>query len=151
MFYDALPSAPAGPGTAVKVIETDDHTDFICKIYQLNTKGIAAEVASYFRTTVSKKQGNIDVSVNTKTGIEYISVTAPVFQFPCIESAINILDQQGTKFYEDGKKIESYKLKNRLASDVAAFVETALLSSIKESTEKERTGMEKFVDRVIMK
>jgi len=128
MFYDAMPAAPSTASTAVKVIETDDHTDFICKIYKLKTKGVAAELVPYLKTTVEKEKGRIDVSINTATGDEYIIITAPVFQFPYLESVINMLDEEGVEFYEDGTKDGMYKLKNRLASDVAEFAEKVLIS-----------------------
>jgi len=128
MFYDAMPASPSTASTAVKVIETDDHTDFICKIYKLKTKGVAAELVPYLKTTVEKEKGRIDVSINTATGDEYIIITAPVFQFPYLESVINMLDEEGVEFYEDGTKDGMYKLKNRLASDVAEFAEKVLIS-----------------------
>ncbi len=127
LYYHAMPSCPA-PGTAVKVIETKDDTDYICRTFRLKTRGISAELASYLRTTVEKENGKVDVSVNTKTGEEFLIITAPVFQFLCLEDTIEKLDRPGTKFRRDGAKIQSYKLKNRLASEVTQFMDDALIS-----------------------
>lgn len=127
LFYHAMPSTPAA-GTAVKVIDSKDDTDFICKVYKLKSKGVSAEIASFLRVTVEKENGKVYVSCNTRTGDEYLVITAPVFQFPHLEAAIEMLDDEGTKFYEDGTKIGVYTLKNRLASEVAPIVEGALQS-----------------------
>lgn len=138
LYYNAMPSTPAA-GTAVKVIDSKDDTDFIVKVYKLKTRGISAELASYIRTTVNKEQGEVNVSVNTKTGDEYIVVTAPIFQFEYVESLIEALDQDGVKFYEDGTSIGTYKLKNRLASEVNTLISDVL---------KSRDGLSYADDRV---
>lgn len=127
LYYNAMPST-AAVGSAVKVIDSKDDKDYVCKTYKLKTKGIALELASYLQTTVALEQGTLNVSVDLKTGDEYIVVTAPIFQFSYLEDTIAALDHPGTSFYEDGTKIESYKLKNRLASDISRFVGTVLLS-----------------------
>ena len=126
LYYNAMPSTPA-IGTAVKVIDSKDDKDYICKTYKLKTKGIAAELGSFLQTTIDKEDGSINISVDLKTGDEYIIITAPIFQFASLEETIKALDHPGTMFYEDGTKIETYKLKNRLASDIGNFVGTALL------------------------
>ncbi len=127
LYYNALPSTP-GPGSTVKVIDSKDDKDYVCKTYKLKTKGIALELASYLQTTIALEQGSLNVSVDKKTGDEYIVVTAPIFQFPFLEETINALDHEGTSFYEDGTRIETYKLKSRLASDISRFIGTVLMS-----------------------
>ncbi len=127
LYYHAIPSAPAA-GTAVRVIGTEDDTDFIVKAFKLKTQGISAELASYLRTTVEKELGKVDVSVNTKSGEEYIVITAPIFQFVYLEQVIDALDHDGTQFYEDGTAIGVYTLRNRLASDLGGLVNDALMS-----------------------
>ena len=127
LYYNAMPSTPA-VGTAVKVIDSKDDKDYVCKTYKLKTKGIASELASFLQTTIAKEGGNLNVSVDLQTGDEYIVITAPIFQFEYLEETIKALDHPGTSFYEDGTKISSYKLKNRLASDISAFVGSTLLS-----------------------
>ncbi|MCK5852386.1 hypothetical protein KAH27_05075, partial [bacterium] len=126
-YYNAMPSTPA-VGSAVKVIDSKDDMDYICRTYKLKTKGISAELASYLRTTVEKEKGKVDVSVDTNTGVEYIVITAPIFQFTFLGEMIKSLDHPGTKFWEDGTTTASYKLKNRLASDISDFVREVLLS-----------------------
>lgn len=127
LYYNAMPSTPAR-GSSVKVIDSKDDKDYIVKTFKLKTKGIALELASYLQTTVALEQGQINVSVDVKTGDEYIVISAPIFQFPGLEETIAALDHPGTNFYEDGTKIDTYKLKNRLASDISRFVGTSLLS-----------------------
>lgn len=127
LFYNAMPSTPAA-GTAVKVIDSKDDTDYICKVYKLKSKGVAAEIASFLRVPVEKENGKVYVSVNTRTGDEYLVITAPLFQFPHLEAALEMLDDEGTKFYEDGTKIGVYVVKNRLASELGPLVEGALQS-----------------------
>jgi type II secretory pathway component GspD/PulD (secretin) len=109
------------------LIQKDDK-DYVCKTYKLKTKGIAVELASFLQTTIDLENGKINVSVDVNTGDEYIVISAPIFQFSWLEQTIEALDHPGTKFYEDGTKIESYKLKNRLASDISRFVGTVLMS-----------------------
>jgi len=127
LYYHAIPSAPAA-GTAVRVIGTEDDTDFICKAFKLRTKNISAELASYLRTTVEKENGQVDVSVNTETKDEFIVITAPIFQFEYLAQVIDALDHDGTQFYEDGTAVGVYKLRNRLASDLGGLVNDALMS-----------------------
>ncbi|HQL09805.1 MAG TPA: type II and III secretion system protein [Lentisphaeria bacterium] len=127
LFYNAMPSTPAA-GTAVKVIDSKDDMDYICKVYKLKSKDVSAEIASFLRVTVEKEGGTVYVSVNTRTGDEFIMITAPMFQFPYLEDAIAALDDEGTKFYEDGTKIGVYTMKHRLASDIGPVVEGALQS-----------------------
>ncbi len=145
VFYNAIPST-AAQGQAIKVIETGDDTDFICKAYELKSQAIGAEIASFIRSTVEKENGTVDVSVNTKTGKEYLIVTGPIFQFAYLDEVIKVLDSEGTKFYEDGTKLESYKLKNRLASDIAGFVETALMSKDGAVYADDRVNMLYIID-----
>lgn len=127
LYYHAIPSGPAA-GTAVRVIGTEDDTDYIVKAFKLRTKDIAAELASFLRTTVEKENGRVDVSVNTKSKEEFIVITAPIFQFEYLEQVINALDHDGTQFYEDGTAVGVYKLRNRLASDLGGLVNDALMS-----------------------
>jgi type II secretory pathway component GspD/PulD (secretin) len=127
LFYNAIPSTPAA-GTAVRVIDSVDDKDYITKVYTLKTQGISSELASYLRTSAALEGGRVDVSVNADTGVEYILVTAPLFQFPYFDGIVNALDQPGTEFYEDGTSIGSYTMRNRLASDIATFVNDALQS-----------------------
>jgi len=122
LYYNAMPSTPSA-GTAVKVIETDDDTDFICKIYTL-THNVGSEIREYLLTTVLKENGDVQTPVNTKTGINYLIVTAPVFQFPYLEAVIATLDQEGTSYDNTGDPSINYKMKHRLASDVARFIQT---------------------------
>ena len=127
LYYNAIPSTPA-VGTAVKVIDSKDDMDYICHTYKLKTKGISAELASYLSTTVEKENGRVDVSVDTDTGDEYIIITAPIFQFAYLDKMIQSLDHPGTAYYNNGVPSGSYKLKNRLASEMSAFVSAVLLS-----------------------
>jgi len=127
LYYNAIPSTPA-VGTAVKVIDSKDDMDYICHTYKLKTKGISAELASYLSTTVEKENGRVDVSVDTDTGDEYIIITAPIFQFAYLDKMIQSLDHPGTAYYNNGVPSGSYKLKNRLASEMSSFVSAVLLS-----------------------
>lgn len=127
LYYNAIPSTPAA-GTAVKVIDSKDDTDFLIKAYRLQTKGIASEIAEYLTTAVAKEQGKVEVSVNTRTGEEILLVTAPVFQYPYLESVITSLDSDGVKYRKDGTKIGTYKPKNRLASELDRLTTEALAS-----------------------
>jgi len=127
LYYNNVPSTPAR-GSVVKIIDSKNDTDYISKVYKLKTKGISAEVASYLRTTVEKAKGKVDVSVDLKTGDEYLAVTAPDYQLLFIEAMITQLDREGTRFYEDGTQIGTYKLKNRQASEIGQMVTDVLKS-----------------------
>ena len=128
MYYNAMPSAPATAATAVKVIDSKRDIDYISKVYKLKSKGIAAEVASYLRTMVNKANGEVNVSVNSTNEDEFIIVTAPEYQFPSVEDMIAKLDTPGTKYYWDGTVLGTYKMKHRLASEVAPLVNNILKS-----------------------
>ena len=127
LYYNNVPSTPA-QGSVVKIIDSKRDTDYLSKVYTLKTKGNSAEIASYLRTTVEKSNGKVDVSVDAKTGVEFLSVTAPDYQLPFVEEMIATLDRDGTKFRDDGTKIGTYKLKNRLASDIGELVVKVLKS-----------------------
>lgn len=128
LYYNAIPSTPA-KGSAIKVIDTEDDTDFICKIYKLK-HDIGSELWEFLLTTVAKENGQIDLSVNTVTGVNYLVITAPIFQFPYLEAVISTLDQEGTNYDNNGKPSINYKMKHRLASEVAKFIVTSDLSPI---------------------
>jgi type II secretory pathway component GspD/PulD (secretin) len=127
LYYNAMPSTPA-TGSAVKVIDSKDDKDYVCKAFKLKTKGIAFELASFLQTTVDLEQGQIDVSVDAETGNEYIVISAPIFQFPWIEQTITTLDHKGTLFAEDGTKDSTYKPKHRLSSELASLIGAVLQS-----------------------
>ena len=127
LYYNNVPSTPS-QGSVVKIIDSKNDTDYVSKVFKLKTKGNAAEIASYLRTTVDKAKGKVDVSVDVKTNDEFVSVTAPDYQMLFIQDMIESLDRDGTRFYEDGTKIGTYKLKNRLASEVGQMI-TAVLKS----------------------
>ena len=117
LFYNAVPQTPA-IGTSLKIIDSKKDTDYLLKTYKLKTKGIADEIAQYLRTAVTKEQGKVEVSVNEKSGEEFILVTAPIYQFIYVEESIAALDHEGTSYYNDGTKLGVYVPKNRLASEL---------------------------------
>ena len=127
LFYNAVPQTPA-IGTSLKIIDSKKDTDYLIKTYKLKTKGISDEVAQYLRTVVTEEQGKVEVSVNEKSGEEFILVTAPIYQFIYIEESIAALDHEGTSYYNDGTKLGVYVPKNRLASDLNNLATTALAS-----------------------
>ena len=127
LFYNAVPQTPA-IGTSLKIIDSKKDTDYLIKTYKLKTKGIADEVAQYLRTVVTKEQGKVEVSVNEKSGEEFVLVTAPIYQFRYVEESIASLDNEGTSYYNDGTKLGVYVPKNRLASDLNNLAVTALAS-----------------------
>ncbi len=127
LFYNAVPQTPA-IGTSLKIIDSKKDTDYLLKTYKLKTKGIADEIAQYLRTAVTKEQGKVEVSVNEKSGEEFILVTAPIYQFIYVEESIAALDHEGTSYYNDGTKLGVYVPKNRLASELNNLATTALAS-----------------------
>ncbi len=127
LFYNAIPSTP-GVGSSVKVIETSDHTDFICKTYKLSTKGIVYEIKAILTPTVSKENGKVKSYLNTETKEESLVITAPIFQFPFIEDIINAYDRKGTSYEKSGSKRLKYEPKHRLASDLKEYLDETLLS-----------------------
>jgi type II secretory pathway component GspD/PulD (secretin) len=127
LFYNAIPSTPAA-GTAVRVVDSQDDKDYVTKVYQLKTKGIGAEMASFLRTSTDLEGGAVDVCVNDESGIEYVIISAPIFQFQCFDGVVAALDQPGTGFDYDGTESSCYTLRNRLASEIAELAEEALIS-----------------------
>ena len=104
LYYNAVPSTPA-QGSVVKIIDSKRDIDYISKVFKLKTKGNSSEIASYLRTTAAKTNGRVDVSVDAKTGEEFLAVTVPDYQLAFLESMIDVLDRDGTKFRDDGTKI----------------------------------------------
>ena len=127
LFYNAIPSTPA-VGSSIKVIETTDDTDFICKEYKLKTKGIVYEVKFILTPTLKKENAGVKSFVNTITKEESLVVTAPMFMFPFIESVIKAYDQPGTSYRKSGSKRLIYITKHRLASELSELLEETLTS-----------------------
>ncbi len=127
LYYNAMPST-AAEGTAVKVIETKDDMDYICKIYELKTPGIVYEIKELLRPTIDKENGKILSICNAETLIQYLIVTAPIFQFSYIEDVIFSLDQKGTRAVKSGSKYLVYECQHRLASELQALLDGTLLS-----------------------
>jgi type II secretory pathway component GspD/PulD (secretin) len=146
LYYNAIPAGPSPAGTAVKVIDSKDDIDYISRVYEVSTPIIAGEIASYLRTTLDKELGKTDVSVNLETGKRYLVVTAPIFQFPGIEETIRRLDSPGTRFYEDGTKNTAYKMRHRLASEVADLMQRTLISKDGKVYADDNVNMIYYVD-----
>jgi len=127
LYYNAMPSTPA-QGTAVKVIETKDDMDYICKIYELETPGIVYEIKELLRPTIDKEKGKILSICNADTLKQYLIITAPIFQFPYFEDVIFSLDQKGTRAVKSGSKYLVYECKHRLASELQQLLDGTLLS-----------------------
>ncbi len=131
LFYNAIPSTPA-VGSAVKVIETSDDTDFICKNYVLKTKGVGYEIKRIISKTLGKENGSVGCYMNTETGVQSLMVTAPLFQFPFIEQVIKDYDKPGTSYEKSGSKRLWYTTKYRKASELQDIIENTLASSYSE-------------------
>lgn len=127
LFYNAVPTTP-GVGSAVKVIESSDDTDFICKMYQLKTQGVVYEIKAILSPTVVKENGKVKTYKNTETGEESIVITAPAFQFPFLEEIIKAYDKAGTSYEKSGSKRLKYEPKHRLASELQEALEETLIS-----------------------
>ncbi len=129
LFYNAIPSTPA-QGTSVKVIESVDDTDYLIKVYELQTPDIVYEIRAFLQPTIEKEKGKIKTSHNVDTGKEYLVITAPMFQYPFIEDAIRALDQPGTDYAKSGSKRLVYVPKNRLATELRQILDETLVSGI---------------------
>jgi len=127
LFYNAMPSTPA-VGSAIKVIETTDDTDFICKDYQLKTKDIGYEIKQIITKTLKMENGSVCCFLNTETGFQSLVVTAPIFQFPFIEAVINTYDRLGTAYAKSGSKRLVYITKYRKASELRDIIVDTLAS-----------------------
>jgi type II secretory pathway component GspD/PulD (secretin) len=127
LFYNAVPSTPA-PGTAVKVIDSKDDVDFIVKVYELKTPGTVYEIKDFLTPTISKENGKIKTSYNVETKKEYLIITAPAFQFPFLDDAIQMLDQPGTKYAKSGSKRLVYTTYNREATELEELINETLVS-----------------------
>ncbi len=121
LFYNAIPSTPA-VGSSIKVIETTDDTDFICKNYVLKTKGVGYEIKEIITKTLLKEGGSVGAYQNTETGVQSLMVTAPIFQFPFIEAVIKDYDRPGTSFEKSGSKRLIYTTKYRKASELQEII-----------------------------
>ena len=61
-------------GSSIKVIETTDDTDFICKNYVLKTKGVGYEIKEIITKTLLKEGGSVGAYQNTETGVQSLTV-----------------------------------------------------------------------------
>lgn len=118
LYYNAMPSTPSTSSSAIKVIDSRRDIDYVCKVYTIKTKGIAAEIASYVRRVVQKTDGEVYASVNQKTGEEQLTVIGPDYQFPSIDLMITALDKVGVTYYDDGMMTMVIPMQHRLASDL---------------------------------
>ena len=131
LFYNAIPSTPA-VGSSIKVIETEDDTDFVCKNYVLKTKGVGYEIKRIITKTLGKEGGSVGCYMNTETGIQSLMVTAPIFQFPFVEQVIKDYDKLGTSYEKSGSKRLWYTTKYRKASELSNIIVNTLASSYSE-------------------
>ena len=127
LYYHAVPSTPA-PGSVVKIIDSKKDTDYAVKVYKLKTKGIAAEIGSFIRTAVDKEGGKVEQAVDTETMEECLVVTAPDFQLAFIDDAIQQLDHPGLSYNDDGTVDGAFRMKHRLASEIATVIQNVLQS-----------------------
>ncbi len=127
LYYHAVPSTPAA-GSVVKIIDSKKDTDYAVKVYCLKTKGIVAELGPFIRTAVEKEGGKVEQTVDTETLDECLVVTAPDFQFAFLDEAIPHLDHPGLSYNEDGTVDGAFKLKHRLASEIAQIIQNVLQS-----------------------
>ena len=131
LFYNAIPSTPAA-GSSVKVIETSDDTDFVCKNYVLKTKGVGYEIKRIISKTLGKEDGSVGCYLNTESGIQSLVVTAPIFQFPFIEQVIRDYDKPGTSYEKSGSKRLWYTTRYRQASELSNIIVNTLASPYSE-------------------
>lgn len=130
-YYHAIPSTPA-VGQSLKVVESNDDTDYIVKAFKMKNPGIVYEIRAILERTVQKEGGKMKSIVNKVNGDEYLVVTCPDFQMPYIEAVVKELDEVGTKFAGGGTERYTYECKNRLGSDLKEFLEKTLTSGYGE-------------------
>ena len=128
VFYHAVPSTPA-VGHSYKIINTSNDTDFIIKIYELKNTNIAYEVRDIVIKTAQMEGGTVSAYIDTQTGKEYVAVTAPEFQFPYIEAAVNLMDKPGTSYEKSGSARIWYTCQNRKASELQDAITKTLGTS----------------------
>ena len=139
LYYHAIPSTPA-VGQAIKVVESNDDTDYIVKAFKMKNKGIVYEIRSILERTIQKENGKSKSIVNNVNGDEFLIVTAPSFQMPYIEAVINEIDTEGTKFAGGGSDRFVYYCKNRLASDLQKYILATMGSGHGEVVADDLTG-----------
>jgi len=127
LYYHAIPST-AAVGQAIKVVETDDDTDYVVKAFKMKHPGIVFEIRAILERSVQKENGKTKSIVNNINGDEYLIVTAPSFQMPYIESVIAEIDAEGTKFAGGGSDRFVYYCRNRLATDLEPLINATLVS-----------------------
>ena len=126
-YYHAIPATPA-VGQAVKIVESDDDTDYIVKVFALKNPEAANDIANMLQETVEAEHGTIRSAVNSESNEAYLIVTAPDFQMPYLEAAINIIDKKGVGFADDGTETLVYAFKHRQGSDLEGVITEAIAS-----------------------
>lgn len=139
LYYHAIPSTPAG-GQAIKVVESNDDTDYVIKAFKMKHKGIVNEIRAILERSIQKENGKSKSIVNNVNGDEYLIVTVPSFQLPYIEAVIEQLDAEGTKFAGGGTERFVYYCKNRLATDLQKYVVATMGSGHGEVVPDNLTG-----------
>ena len=126
-YYHAVPASP-GVGQAVRIVESNDDTDYIVKVFPLKNADGAFEIVGILKAAIDVEKGDIRASINDETEEASLIVTAPDFQMPYIEAAIEKLDKKGVSFDNDGTETLVYTFKHRQGKDLAEVVEDTMLS-----------------------
>ena len=126
-YYHAVPASP-GVGQAVRIVESNDDTDYIVKVFPLKNADGAFEIVGILKAAIDAEKGDIRASINDETEEASLIVTAPDFQMPYIEAAIEKLDKKGVSFDNDGTETLVYTFKHRQGKDLAEVVEDTMLS-----------------------
>ncbi len=139
----SLANKAGGPTERIEVQSTDDHIDYVVKVYELNNAN-ASEVYQLIVNTVALEGGFVDrisagtdIEVRQQAGVyyrysgkSYLIVTAPEWMIPYLDQAITRLDVKGLEKAAYGTGYFYYRPKHRRPSELVALVSASAASGV---------------------
>lgn len=138
---DTLAPKAGGLTERIEVQSTNDHIDYVVKVYELNSAN-AAEVYQLVLNAVTLEGGFVDrlsagsnVEVRRRAGVfyrysgtSYLVVTAPDWMIPYLDQAIAKLDVEGLEMAAYGNGYFYYRPKHRRPSELVELVAASAAS-----------------------
>lgn len=138
---ETLAPKAGGPTERIEIQSTDDHIDYVVKVYTLQ-RANASEVYQLVKNAVELEGGFVDriatgsdVSIREEAGVFYkysgrshLIVTAPEWMIPYLDDAIQALDQPGLLKVATGTGYLYVSPKHRRPTELAALIAASAAS-----------------------
>lgn len=138
---DSLAPKAGGPTERIEVQSTNDHIDYVVKVYELKSAN-AAEIYPLILNAVTLEGGFVDrissgssVEIRQKAGVyyrysgeSYLVVTAPEWMIAYLDQAIAKLDVEGLETAAYGNGYFYYRPKHRRPTELIEMVSASAAS-----------------------